>query len=66
MMRNPASAASFGNGHDGAAVHHTMWWNDAACIALTQGIACPLVTADTRLAASPAINCEIGVLAVDT
>jgi predicted nucleic acid-binding protein len=40
--------------------------NDAAYIALAEGFACPLVTGDPRLHASPAIDCEIEVLAVDT
>ena len=36
---------------------------DAAYIALAEGLACPLVTGDTRLAAAPGINCETEVLA---
>ena len=36
---------------------------DAAYIALAEGLACPLVTADTRLAATPGVSCEIEVLA---
>jgi predicted nucleic acid-binding protein len=36
---------------------------DAAYIALAEGLACPLVTGDARLAAAPRVNCEIEVLA---
>jgi predicted nucleic acid-binding protein len=36
---------------------------DAAYIALAEGLACPLVTADARLAVAPGVNCEIEVLA---
>jgi predicted nucleic acid-binding protein len=37
---------------------------DAAYIALAEGLACPLITGDTRLAVAPGINCEIEVLAI--
>jgi predicted nucleic acid-binding protein len=37
---------------------------DAGYIALAEGLACPLITGDTRLAVAPGINCEIEVLAI--
>ena len=36
---------------------------DASYIALAEGLACTLVTADTRLARSPGTNCAIEILA---
>jgi predicted nucleic acid-binding protein len=35
----------------------------AAYIALAEGLACPLVTGDARLAGAPGVNCEIEILA---
>lgn len=35
---------------------------DAAYVALAEGLACPLLTADTRLAKAPGPECEIQVL----
>ena len=35
---------------------------DASYIALAEGLACPLVTADTRLARAPGIRCAVQVL----
>jgi predicted nucleic acid-binding protein len=35
---------------------------DATYVALAEGLACPLVTADTRLARAPGIRCVVDVL----
>jgi predicted nucleic acid-binding protein len=37
---------------------------DASYVALAEGLACPLVTADTRLARAPGIRCRVQVLGV--
>ena len=37
---------------------------DAACVALAEGLACPLVTADSRLARAPGVRCRVEVLAL--
>ena len=37
---------------------------DASYIALAEGLACPLVTADTRLARAPGIRCAVQVLGI--
>lgn len=38
---------------------------DAAYVALAEGLACSLVTADARLARAPGVRCAVEVLAVD-
>ena len=38
--------------------------NDAAYIALAEGLACTLLTADGRLARAPGINCPVEVLTI--
>ena len=35
---------------------------DAAYVALAEGLACPLVTGDGRLARAPGINCDVELL----
>ena len=35
---------------------------DAAYVALAEGLACPLVTGDARLARAPGIRCEVEIL----
>jgi predicted nucleic acid-binding protein len=35
---------------------------DAAYVALAEGLACPLVTGDARLARAPGIHCEVEIL----
>jgi predicted nucleic acid-binding protein len=37
---------------------------DAAYVALAEGLACPLLTADTRLAKAPGPACEVQILKV--
>ena len=37
---------------------------DASYIALAEGLACPLLTADARLARAPMVNCPVEVLMV--
>jgi predicted nucleic acid-binding protein len=37
---------------------------DAAYIALAEGLGCPLVTGEARLAVAPGINCEVELLVV--
>jgi predicted nucleic acid-binding protein len=35
---------------------------DAAYVALAEALGCPLLTADSRLAAAPALRCEVQVV----
>ncbi len=35
---------------------------DATYVALAEGLSCPLVSADTRLARAPGIHCHVDVL----